>query len=181
VPPSKRRILSKAREPLNNSPLGRRRLCGMGMRERRRREWYDRGGRSSVFRRKMRPRSGMQTPQQVLGAVLTSPPLPDPCFAGSLGLRSGGVPFARSLTKQAARKGPSHPGCGKIGCSWRCAPWHRSPGYDLRRAPYDHPDFTGNASSENLFSDSPNLSCSRKIALSLAAGSLRHIHLLGKW
>jgi hypothetical protein len=28
-------------------------------------------------------------------------------------------PFARSLTKQTARKAPSHAGCGKIGCSLR--------------------------------------------------------------
>ena len=64
------------------------------------------------------------------------------------------TPFARSLTRQTARKAPSHPGCGKIGRSWRCAPWHRSPGYDQRRAPYDHPDFNSNALSEDLFSGS---------------------------
>jgi len=63
-------------------------------------------------------------------------------------------PFARSLTKQNARKAPPHKGCGKIGRSLRCAPWHRSPGYDLRRASYDHPDFTSNALSEDLFSAS---------------------------
>ena len=62
--------------------------------------------------------------------------------------------FARSLTRQTARKAPPHKGCGKMGRSWRCAPWHRSPGYDLRRAPYDHPDFTSNALSEDLFSAS---------------------------
>jgi hypothetical protein len=62
------------------------------------------------------------------------------------------TPFARSLTRQTARKTPPHKGCGKIGRSLRCAPWHRSPGYDLRRAPYDHPDFTSNALSEDLFS-----------------------------
>jgi CrcB protein len=66
------------------------------------------------------------------------------------------IPFARSLTRQTTRKSPSHKGCGKIGCSPRCAPWHRSPGYDLRRAPYDHPDFTSNALSEDLFSASLN-------------------------
>jgi hypothetical protein len=49
----------------------------------------DREGRSSVFRRKMRPRSGLFAPQQYPGAVLASPPLPDPRFAGPLGLRSG--------------------------------------------------------------------------------------------
>ena len=65
-------------------------------------------------------------------------------------------PFARSLTRQTACKAPSHPGCGKIGRSWRCAPWHRSPSYDLRRAPYDRPDFNSNALSEDLFSGSLN-------------------------
>jgi hypothetical protein len=59
-------------------------------------------------------------------------------------------PFARSLTRQTARKAPSPLGCGKIGRSSCCAPWHLSPGYDLRRAPYDHPDFTSNALSEDL-------------------------------
>ena len=121
-----------------------------GMHERRRREWCDRGGRSSLFQRKMRPRSGMPAPQQYHAAVEASPPLPDPasrnpsCYAL-------GHPFARSLTRQTARKAPSHLGCGKIECSWRCAPWHRSPSYDLRRAPYDHPDFTSNALNEDLF------------------------------
>ena len=37
---------------------------------------------------------------------------------------------------------------------WHCAPWHHSPGYDLRRAPYDHPDFNSNALNEDLFSGS---------------------------
>ena len=73
---------------------------------------------------------------------------------GPLVQRSGGAPFARSLTRQTACKAPSHPGCGKIGRSWRCAPWYRSPSYDQRRAPYDHPDFNSNALSEDLFSGS---------------------------
>jgi len=38
----------------------------------------------------------------------------------------------------------------------RCTPWYRSPGHDLRRAPYDHPDFTSNALGEYLFSASLN-------------------------
>jgi hypothetical protein len=59
---------------------------------------------------------------------------------------------------QTARKASSHPGCGKIGRSLRCAPWHRSPSYDLRRAPYDHPDFASNALSEDLFSSSQEIS-----------------------
>jgi hypothetical protein len=61
------------------------------------------------------------------------------------------IPFARSLTRQTARKASSPRGCGKIGRSSCCAPWHRSPGYDLRRVPYDHPDFTSNALSEDWF------------------------------
>jgi hypothetical protein len=31
------------------------------------------------------------------------------------------------------------------------AVWHHGSNYDLRRAPYDHPDFTGNALNEDLF------------------------------
>ena len=62
---------------------------------------------------------------------LDTPPLPDPRFAGPLGRRSG--------------------------APWRCSPCHRSPRYDLRRAPYDHPDFNSNALSEDLFSASLRL------------------------
>ena len=72
------------------------------------------------------------------------PTLPDPGVAGSLERRSG-VPL-------------------------RCAPWHRSPSYDLRRAPYDHPDFTNNALHENLFRDSLNVS----FTATLASGHLRY-------
>jgi hypothetical protein len=95
---------------------------------------------------------------------------------------NGRSPFARSLTRQTARKAPSHPGCGKINCSWRCAPWHRSPGYDLRRAPYDHPDFTNNALSEDLFRGSLD-SCDRNCVLNhimffgLVPGKGRFSHL----
>lgn len=53
----------------------------------------------------------------------------------------------------------SHLGCGETGYSSRHAPWHPSPGYDLRRLPYDHPDFTSNVLSENLFGDSFITSC----------------------
>ena len=113
------------------------------MRERRRREWCDRGERSSVFRRKMRPRSRMLTPQIRFCAVVTPRRCPIP-LCGSLGQRFG-ASFARGLTKQITRKAPSHTGCSKIGRSLRCASWHRSPSYDLRRTPCDHPDFDSNA------------------------------------
>src|SRR5687768_4389836 len=43
-------------------------------------EWCDRAGRSSAFRRKVRPCSGMRRHN----AVAASPTLPDPCFAGPL-------------------------------------------------------------------------------------------------
>ena len=55
------------------------------------------------------------------------------------------IPFATSLTPQAACKALSHMGCGKIGCLRCCAPWLRRPSYDLRREPCNHPDFTSNA------------------------------------
>ena len=48
----------------------------------------DRGGRSSAFRRKVRPRSGMQAPLRT-SAFVASSSRSDPGFAGSLGLRSG--------------------------------------------------------------------------------------------
>ncbi|OJY10892.1 MAG: hypothetical protein BGO99_04020 [Nitrosospira sp. 56-18] len=83
-------------------------------------------GKAVSSERKMRPRSGLLAPHVCFGALWH----PRFRFAGALGPRSGE---------------PLH-----------CAPWHRSPGYDLRRAPYDHPDFISNALSENLFSASSN-------------------------
>src|SRR5690242_9969883 len=59
--------------------------------------------------------------------------------------REWSIPFARSLTKQSARKASSRLGCSKIERSLRYTPLHRRPSYDLRRAPCDHPDFTSNA------------------------------------
>src|SRR5690349_9585228 len=82
-------------------------------------------------------------PTNFIAAVAASPPLPDPASWGPSGNTSGRA-FARSLTKQTARK--TRPvGCGKIGRSLRYTPWHRRPSYDLCRAPCDHPDFTSNA------------------------------------
>jgi hypothetical protein len=86
-----------------------------GMRERRRREWpipfassltmqtarkapshkgcgkigRDRVGRSSLFRRKMRPRSGLWAPQQYLGAVWHSRRCPIPALRGPSGYTLG--------------------------------------------------------------------------------------------
>jgi hypothetical protein len=86
-----------------------------GMRERRRREWpipfassltmqtarkapshkgcgkigRDRVGRSSLFRRKMRPRSGLWAPQQYLGAVWHSRRCPIPALRGPSGYALG--------------------------------------------------------------------------------------------
>ncbi len=110
----------------------------------------DREGRSSSFRRKMRPRSGMRGP--VIHKRGRSHPLRGPIpLRGPLVQRSGGAPFARSLIKQPARKASSRLGCGKIGRSQRYTPWYRRPSYDLRRAPCDHPDFISNALREDLF------------------------------
>ena len=85
-------------------------------------------GKAVSSERKMRPRSGLLAPHVCFGALWHPRRCPIPAFAGPLGPRSGEPP--------------------------RCAPWHRSPGYDLRRAPYDHPDFTSNVLSEDLFSAS---------------------------
>jgi hypothetical protein len=87
----------------------------------------DREGPSSVFQRKMRPRSGMRAPQRITNAVA----VPD---------------AARSPLRGAPR--------ATLWAPWRCAPWHRSPSYVRRRTPYDHPDFNSNALSEDLFSGS---------------------------
>jgi len=114
----------RLKEALNKSPLARRRLCGMGCAKGDDANGAAAQGGAVSSERKMRPRSEMPAPQQTCGAVEASPPLPDPRSAGLLGRRSGG------------------------------APWHRSPGYDLRRAPYDHSDFTSNALSADLFSAS---------------------------
>src|SRR5258706_6017907 len=61
------------------------------------------------------------------------------------GEANGSTPFASRATKQIARKAPSHPGCGKMRRLLRRAPRHRSPSYDLRRAPRIHPHFARNA------------------------------------
>lgn len=181
------------RGPLNKSLAGATVALRDEMHERRRCEWCDRGERSSVFRRKMRPRSGMLAPRIRSCAVITPRRCPIPLH-GSLGQRFG-ASFATSLTKQITRKALSHLDCSKIrrrprreeqclsegrcdpeaGC-WhprgelgrdrgtrrcpiplcgslgrrsgvplRCAPWRRSPSYDLRCAPRDHPNFDSNA------------------------------------
>src|ERR687890_568645 len=76
----------------------------------------------------MRPRSGLLASHIYSGSVWHPRRWPIPASRGPLGPRS------------------EEP--------WRCAPWHRSPSHDLRRAPYDHPDFTSNALSEDLCSAS---------------------------
>src|SRR5690348_5816828 len=100
-----------------------------GMRERRRSEWCDRGGRSSFFRRKMRPRSGMWGPLIIpwRSGIPSAALIP---LRGPLGQRSGAPP--------------------------RCAPWNRGLSYDLRRGPCDHPDFTSNALHDDLLRGSLN-------------------------
>jgi hypothetical protein len=62
------------REPLNQSPAGATAALRDGVRER----------RSSTFRRKMRPRSGMRTPNQSIAAV-AAPDAARPRFTGFLG------------------------------------------------------------------------------------------------
>src|SRR5690349_8742812 len=64
------------KEPLNKSRAGATKASRDGMRERRRREWCDRVGRSSTFRRKMRPRSGMRGTCHVGSLTNSSAALP---------------------------------------------------------------------------------------------------------
>jgi hypothetical protein len=119
------------------------------MQERRRSEWYDRGGQSSFFRRKMRPPSGMSPyPFRSRGRRIPSPVRSR--FAGPSGNPPGRA-SVRSLTKQTAGKAPSLADCSKIGPSQRCVSWHRRPSYGLRRAPCDHLDFATTRPAEDLF------------------------------
>ena len=60
------------------------------------------------------------------------------------------IPFATSTTPQTARKTRAHAGCDKIARSRCRAPWRRSLGYDLRRAPCDHRDSVRNAAHGEL-------------------------------
>jgi hypothetical protein len=106
------------KEPLNKSLVGATVALQDEMRERQQREWCDRGERSSVFRRKMRPRSGMLAPQGKLDR--------------GCGTRRCPIPLSESLERRP-------------GVPLRCASWYRSPSYDLRRAPRDHPDFDSTA------------------------------------
>ena len=95
------------------------------------------------------PVAGCTPPSYSIIAVAASPSAARSRFAGPSGNASG-APFARSLTKQPARKALSRLGCGKIECSLRCTPWRRRPSYDLRHAPCDHLDFTSNALREGF-------------------------------
>jgi len=141
------------KETLNKSPLARRRLCGMRCAKGDGANGAAAQGGAVSSEGRCDPVAGCLRPNKTV--VRSKHPLrcPIPALRGPSG-DAPGRPFVRSLTRQTARKTPPHKGCGKIGRSPRCAPWHRSPGYDLRRAPYDHPDFTSNALSEDLFSAS---------------------------
>ena len=66
------------------------------------------------------------------------------------------VPFASRATKRIARKAPSRKGCAKIERSLCRAPWHRRPGYDLRRASRYHLDFLSNTAHERLVQGFPS-------------------------
>src|SRR5690242_7950905 len=136
------------------------------MRERRRRE-CDREGRSSVFRRKMRPRSGMHGPvthkcgRRIPYADRSRFAGPSPCAPGrdregssstfrrKMRPRSGMHAPSQSIIAVAASPSAARSLRGPLGRRFSAplhyTPWHRRPSYDLRRAPCDHPDFTSNA------------------------------------
>ncbi|HTJ54913.1 MAG TPA: hypothetical protein VL380_05805 [Nitrosospira sp.] len=137
------------KEPLNKSPLARRRLCGMGCAKGDDANATAKGG-AVASEGRCDPVAGCAA-RSSISAVVASPTLPDPCFPRPLGQRSGAAPLRQEPAKADRLQSPVPSGCGKIGRSWRCAPWHRSPSYDQRRAPYDHPDFNSNALSEDLF------------------------------
>jgi hypothetical protein len=148
------------------------------MRERRRSE-CDREGRSSNFRRKMRPRSGMYGPviqkcgRRIPYAGRSRFAGPSPCASGrdreessstfrrKMRPRSGMHAPSQSIIAVAASPSAAPSRFAGPSCN---APWRRRPSYDLRRAPCDHPDFTSNAlregfvqrfliRSQNTFSD----------------------------
>ena len=102
-----------------------------------------------------RPYSGMQRPQIRVAAF---PPLPESLLrrASRATLRGRPPSSLRSLTRQTACKARPIRVAVKSGAHGVAAPWHRSPSYDQRRAPYDHPDFNSNALNEDLFSGSLN-------------------------
>src|SRR6266498_4894635 len=54
-------------------------------------------------------------------------------------------PIGEPRDKADRPKSPVPPGCGKMRRLLRRAPRHRSPSYDLRRAPRIHPRFARNA------------------------------------
>jgi len=135
------------KEPLNKSPLARRRLCGMGCAKGDDANATAKGG-AVASEGRCDPVAGCVARSSISAVVASPTRVPRATLWGG--------PFARSLTRQTACKASSHPGYGKIGRSWRCAPWHRSPSYDQHRAPYDHPDFNSNALNEDLFSGSLN-------------------------
>jgi len=78
------------KEPLNKSPLARRRLCGMGCAKGDDANATAKGGAVSSTGR-CDPEAECRRPSN--NAVAASPPLPDPCSAGPLGRRSGAPPL----------------------------------------------------------------------------------------
>ena len=63
----------------------------------------------------------------------------------SLGSVPKDIALTSDATRQFARKASSHMGCNQIARSLRRPPWHRSPGYDLRRSSRDHRNLVCNA------------------------------------
>src|SRR5690348_2167527 len=109
--------------------MARRRLCGMGCAKGNEANGATAEGGAVSSEGRCDPVAGC-TPHHFRAAVVASPSLPAPASR---------VPRA---TLRGAR---------------RCTPWHRSPSYDLRRAPCDHPDFTCNALHGHLFRGSLKL------------------------
>ncbi len=60
------------------------------------------------------------------------------------------TPLGKPSDKADRPESPVPPGCGKMRRLRRCAPWLRSPSYDLRRAPRIHPHLASNAAHEGL-------------------------------
>src|SRR5690242_10345410 len=97
-----------------NPAVGQGEVCGFwGCRARRNDAECDHAGLSSTFRRKMRPRSGMQAPTYHKRGR-TSPSLPDPRFAGPLGQRSGAPFHSKELQRSHVPQKTYNPPCSEF-------------------------------------------------------------------
>jgi hypothetical protein len=100
------------KETLNKSPLARRRLCGMGCAKGDDANGATAKGGAVSSEGRCDPVAGCLRPNSTVAPSKHPRRCPIPASQGPSG-NALGRSFARSLTRQAARKAPPHPGCGK--------------------------------------------------------------------